>query len=505
MADAKTLKDLGIPLRIDGATRFVKGATKYTTCGDVIKMVLKKTGIQKEYRRLFSIYEVTQNGERVLTCKTRILGEMKKWNDNNNRFVLRKTDPIGQRQKLPVKDPVCKKKVVRLVSTDKHIKVESSSSESSDTSFEEFLSKVDRTKLLTFMKFFKVMTTSEENKATTNQRESSPKVASVKSKQQSGTKMRQQKVAPIRQGRKSKQPRQTRSSNNLIDRHPNKIYRVDYGYVDRIPGGRQQTNINNDIFRRVPNVNQDSVNDFLNLHVSEERETIRQDVESNSRKGARRMLPFTRYILSGKRKVDNFGSTENSKPFLKEKIRETYFEGKISDCQRNGGYEIVEDCREIWDVRSRNEVDSGHDDSSDGSSIQCPASSSSIDSSSSDMSICADTANDRKQYFARQPTKLVDYSISTDEEYDEDEDVLNECFDKRGINSCSLDHSDTGISPDNAPRLADMKSYIKHVFSKKCAVNEDDEMDSFMKSKIYDDSSDEGVSSLECGLDNVHL
>ena len=90
MADVRKGKDIPIPLKIDGALRFVTGATKYTTFSDVVKMVLKKTGISKDYRHLFSMVEVTKDGEHCMCGKDRVLRRIKEWGDEPNKFVLRK-------------------------------------------------------------------------------------------------------------------------------------------------------------------------------------------------------------------------------------------------------------------------------------------------------------------------------------------------------------------------------------------------------------------------------
>jgi hypothetical protein len=126
--------------------------------------------------------------------------------------------------------------------------------------------------------------------------------------------------------------------------------------------------------------------------------------------------------------------------------------------------------------------------------------------------------------------RLVDYSITDDEQDNSDDDMqhpgfflinkdknLNstqnlDCFSIKAEverktpylsekdtseNSISFLTKDTRGDYETNINFAD---YIKSIFGNKCA-SEDEEMNSFMKSMMSDDSSDEGLSSMESNLD----
>ena len=81
-------------------------------------------------------------------------------------------------------------------------------------------------------------------------------------------------------------------------------------------------------------------------------------------------------------------------------------------------------------------------------------------------------------------TKLVDYSISSDN----DESA---CSDPSEISTCS----------DNPSNISSISDVVRNNFNSNSETTEDDEMDSFMKTKYFDEFSDEGLSSMDSEYD----
>ena len=83
-----------IPIKIEGVTRYIKNVTKVTTCCDVIKMILKKMNIGKENLPYYTIFESANGVDRPLAGKTCILKTMRSWgSDTSYKLVMRKSAP----------------------------------------------------------------------------------------------------------------------------------------------------------------------------------------------------------------------------------------------------------------------------------------------------------------------------------------------------------------------------------------------------------------------------
>ena len=67
---------------------------------------------------------------------------------------------------------------------------------------------------------------------------------------------------------------------------------------------------------------------------------------------------------------------------------------------------------------------------------------------------------------------------------DNDESV---CSDPSEISTCS----------DNPSNISSISDVVRNIFNSNSETTEDDEMDSFMKTKHFDEFSDEGLSSME--------
>ncbi|XP_060556374.1 uncharacterized protein LOC132717025 [Ruditapes philippinarum] len=269
MADVLHLKDKGIPLKVDGSIRYVKGATKYTTCADVIKMVLKKTGIKKEYRHLFAIYEVSLNTEKPLPCKSRIVKVIQAWRGEPNRLVLRKSEPltpvevkdkrsrwnlkkkstqhISETRKLP--DIETLTSLVEMV--DKHknrvqqdarpnigqreLFVDSTSD--SDSSMDEFLSKLDHSKINGLINFFAAIATKKHRRQTYRRSNSGSTNEYADSSDSSPVRPRRRKVK-CSAAKKTKSRSSRSRMMESADVHPNKrhaVQMVNFGFIDVEP------------------------------------------------------------------------------------------------------------------------------------------------------------------------------------------------------------------------------------------------------------------------------
>ncbi|XP_052797595.1 uncharacterized protein LOC128229817 [Mya arenaria] len=96
MAENRRRKYVEVPLTIGDNIRYIKGVTKYTTCGDIVKMVLRKLEDGKEQAdsHAYGIFESSRGIERPIPTKSRLLKVMRSWGmDNQFEFIFRKIAP----------------------------------------------------------------------------------------------------------------------------------------------------------------------------------------------------------------------------------------------------------------------------------------------------------------------------------------------------------------------------------------------------------------------------
>ena len=86
-----------VPVHFDGNVLLVKNATKYTTCSDVVHMLLLKSGLSVERISSYALFEAIGDLERMLSGRTRINKTLRSWGceKDNFRFVLRKLEEDG--------------------------------------------------------------------------------------------------------------------------------------------------------------------------------------------------------------------------------------------------------------------------------------------------------------------------------------------------------------------------------------------------------------------------
>jgi len=93
MAETRRRQYVEVPLTIGDSIRYIKGVTKYTTCGDVVKMVLRKLDDGKENcgNEAYGIFESSRGIERPIPAKSRLLKVVRSWGTGNDyELVFRK-------------------------------------------------------------------------------------------------------------------------------------------------------------------------------------------------------------------------------------------------------------------------------------------------------------------------------------------------------------------------------------------------------------------------------
>ncbi|XP_052799408.1 uncharacterized protein LOC128231023 [Mya arenaria] len=527
MSEVHGMKDRGIPLRVEGGTRYVKGATKYTTVSDVIKMVLKKTGIGKEYRHLFAIFEISLHGETMVPYKQRILKLIESWHGGPNKLAMRRVDPMATvtgsdtdsypsrkldmiRKKSDNKPRVEKEEdtyMKTLVSLANFVEKEkerlngngdhtvgSGNSSESDSSLGDMGSILDQSKIAGIVHFFSAMARAKPKKERL-QRDAEGHDKASRNRRPNREKSRQ----PAKQNRM--RTNQAHLPRGLWkDVHPNKMYkieRVNFGFIDVEPSSRDR--------------------------VYHERQVQTQGVElptPRARVQRTKVFRARRRLLSSSRSVCAVDSLHPLKPLPAQK--NSMPDQCVSGCSPPS-YD-----QNLCLSRSYNNM-------SDMSSVS--SSSSDFDNAfvvnDTDLGIisCRRNTITARPLFTEhgsmhEAPKLVDYTVSEEEASDIDSD-LGSAGSKfsfysgssgSSIGSCcqgvenSMKYSQRVHSAyarkevDVTPHMRgeenlDISDYIRSVFTKQCSVNEDEEMDSFMKSVLHDSSMDEGMSSMDNGSD----
>ena len=80
-----------IPVYYKGIRNLVKNVTKYTTCNDVVHMLMIKLEIPVDRISSFALFEVTGDLEKMLKSRTRVMKTMRSWGceRDNFSFILR--------------------------------------------------------------------------------------------------------------------------------------------------------------------------------------------------------------------------------------------------------------------------------------------------------------------------------------------------------------------------------------------------------------------------------
>ena len=85
-----------LDILIDGKRKRLRGVTKYTTCGDVIKMVTNKTVEPQTETPMFAVFESFNGKDRQLSTKDRIIKVLRSWGSDSEKIVIsiRRVDDV---------------------------------------------------------------------------------------------------------------------------------------------------------------------------------------------------------------------------------------------------------------------------------------------------------------------------------------------------------------------------------------------------------------------------
>lgn len=470
MADSRKKKSKEIPLTFGDNIRYVKGVTKYTTCSDVIKMILRKLDDVKENGgpEAFGIYESSRGIERLLPGKSRLLKVMRSWGmDDYYELVFRKVNPgfsvpkmsESKRRKLVKRRDVIGKcsTPAQKCSTAKYSHPhefvrELYFKDDSDNSMDEFMSTVNQKNMAGILNFAEsvanncintlssvstfeisrnVTGQSDDNNMVYNQSVVSRK--DVNNVKYAVRKSLKPKTCTVTSSDSSLEDLCTRSSrktplesSNIVRRHTKEVHKT---------------------VKRHEKLATEIVSKIGRLNHKEGKEAILQKY-------------FADYI------------TYRSPTY---KYRDSRFR------ERGDGADSDDDFRlprrgPVATPARRHQTPT------------CKLAMDDTDSGHEDEVMNFDTAFIGEPHPPKEPVsdyadnceaagKLVDYSLS------EDDSLLS-------------DPSDISTVSEHVHHVSSVSDIVKAVFNENKSGSEDDEMESFMKTKLYEDLSDEGLSSL---------
>ena len=186
MSHERERKVKDIVLKIGDRNKTVQGVTEKTTCGDVIKMVLRKFNYAKENTHSYAMFECGNGTVRMLSDKTKVLKTMRSWGSGNSQFFSLKTAPKTDRSFKAKQDKTRKAEPERN-NLDVTNKIESAAKlahfaqsqktrllkhrsrshvtelyrDDSETRVDEFISNVDQTKMAGFLDYCGSVTANE--------------------------------------------------------------------------------------------------------------------------------------------------------------------------------------------------------------------------------------------------------------------------------------------------------------------------------------------------------
>ena len=180
----RKLKD--IVLRIGDKHKTIKGVTEKTTCGDVIKMVLRELNDAKNKNHSYVMFECGNGSKRILSDKTRVLKTMRSWGTENSRYFCMKSalqsgkafqtwqhknsnleteqnsyDLNAQIKSATKHAHFVQPQKIRL-HTHKSRGYMTETSRDGEAGVQEFLANVDQAKLTDFLNFFGPVTSNEK-------------------------------------------------------------------------------------------------------------------------------------------------------------------------------------------------------------------------------------------------------------------------------------------------------------------------------------------------------
>ena len=90
MSHERRRKAKDIVLKIGDKNRTIQGVTDHTTCGDVIKMMLRKIDHNNQNAYSYAIFECGNESKRMLSDKTKVLKTMRTWGSGNSKHFSMK-------------------------------------------------------------------------------------------------------------------------------------------------------------------------------------------------------------------------------------------------------------------------------------------------------------------------------------------------------------------------------------------------------------------------------
>ena len=211
MSNEKRRKVKEIVLKIGGRNKTIQGITEHTTCGDIVKMVLRKSDSSKENTCAYAIFETGSKSERMLSEKAKVLKTMRSWGtDSSVHFSLKAARAAGKIFKAKQNNL---KKIERARNHDNNdAKMENAAKlahfvqsqktrlqrcqpnshvtelycNDGESSIDEFISNVDHTKMAGFLNFCGSVTANEIVRLTgmaTNSKSEEPTTGFVTGKQ----------------------------------------------------------------------------------------------------------------------------------------------------------------------------------------------------------------------------------------------------------------------------------------------------------------------------------
>lgn len=487
MAESRKKKSKEIPLKFGNNIRYIKGVTKYTTCTDVIKMVLRKMDDGKENGgpEAFGIYESSRGIERLLPGKSRLLKVVRSWGmDNNYEFVFRKVNPGFSLPKLS--ESKRRKLITRrrdLISKPCASTQRCSSSkyshpnefvkelyfnEDSDSSMEEFMSNVHQENMEGILNFCGNVANSQFNKLSSVSTQDISRNVTGQSDDNnmvytqgiaSRTDVNDVKYA-VRKTLKPKTCTVSSSKSKTETVLPRNSYRT----VHESTPCRRHSKEAHRAVKRHEKLAENIVNKVGRLNQKEGKEAILKKY-------------FADYITyrspAHKYRDSRFRERGDG--------AESGDESQVSRRGVGSGYNHVTQTKRTETVTSSlclDDTDSGHEDDStnfDNAFIGDAQTEidNEIDTAENDSAVLNSTGIEHCEVVGR----LVDYSLS------ENDSILS-------------DPSDISTVSEHVHNVSSVSDVVKAVFNENKTGSEDDEMESFMKTKLYEDLSDEGLSSL---------
>lgn len=503
-----------VPIKIDGNLKYVKGVSKYTTCGDVIKMILKKTETGKENGTsdAFGIYESSRGIERLLPAKSRLLKVMRSWGmANEYEFVFRKVNTAfappklseAKRRKLINRQRPAHKydnvaQLANIVKSQKS-KLNRARHESdnefvkeiyfndSDSSMDEFISHVDKNNMNGFLNFCDAVSAEEINRLSsvsqiemsrnvTGQSDDFVFVQSKNTKSTLGSNVNDVKFA-VKKTLKTK----ACNASDLTSKRNNNDAGIAIHTTPNLKAAKEQSRairrhdkLANDIATKVARMNQKEGKEALLQKYFADYITYRSPgykfrdsrfrqqgdgAESTSACHVQRQVAGSEFSsFTPKRRPSQTSLTFNESDTSSDS-------GQEEDFSNFDTAFIVDAPREHIGYTEPH--------------VSFNSENSQVENTSAQPEVDFNTAC---------VGKLVDYSLS------EEDSVLTDPSDISSISSSS---------ENVVHNVSSVSDIVKAVFNDKIKdLSEDDEMESFMRTRMWDDFSDEGLSSLDSDEEN---